>query len=236
MHLLDDTGAHLPQLLRLARVRYARDTLIYELRSYVLASGRVGDYLAAVDEVGRPIRGDDYGKLEGHWVTKTGPADGIVTLWSYASLADRERLREELAKNERWSAEFLSRLPDLLLVQDTQIMRAVRPLAAPKGDNVYELRTDRTLVGKSPLLVTSLLAAAPVRERHAQNVGIWETTIGRLHQVVQLWAHPAKGDLETAVAALESDPEWQRFVKATAPVIAESHVQLLAPSPMSPMH
>jgi hypothetical protein len=39
--------------------------MIYELRTYTLQPGKQGEYLKLNAEIGRPIRGDKYGKLEG---------------------------------------------------------------------------------------------------------------------------------------------------------------------------
>ena len=44
-------------------------------------------------EIGRKIRGDKYGKLEGYWSTEFGTLNQLVHLWSYADLGERERLR-----------------------------------------------------------------------------------------------------------------------------------------------
>ena len=46
--------------------------MIYELRTYTLSPGKQGEYLKLNSEVGRPIRGDKYGKLEGSWTTEFG--------------------------------------------------------------------------------------------------------------------------------------------------------------------
>ena len=47
--------------------------MIYELRIYTLYPGKQPEYLRYQGEVGRPIRGDKYGKLEGCWTIEIGP-------------------------------------------------------------------------------------------------------------------------------------------------------------------
>jgi hypothetical protein len=204
--------------------------MIYELRSYIIAPGRIADYVAAVRDVGRPIRGDDFGKLEGHWISQFGPLEQVHSLWSYTDIVERERLRDLLAQNERWMSEFITLLPKIVLVQNNQLMKPLRPFKLPAGRHVYELQTDRSLVGKSAVWIRELVAALPIRERYGTSVGVWQTTVGRLNEVLHLWAYPTLNDLDVARDALRRDAEWQTFLAATAPLLAESHAQLLRPS------
>ena len=65
----------------------------------------------AASTVSHPIRKDDYGKLEGYWVTEIGPLNqGHYHLWSYSDLNERTRLRARAAaKNARWNSEYSAR-------------------------------------------------------------------------------------------------------------------------------
>ena len=77
--------------------------MIYELRTYTLKQGSVLEVAKNSGTVGRDIRKDDYGKLEGYWVTEIGPLNQVMHLWSYKDLNERAQLRAELAKNPRWN-------------------------------------------------------------------------------------------------------------------------------------
>ncbi|XIA63929.1 NIPSNAP family protein [Bradyrhizobium sp. TZ2] len=46
----------------------------------------------------RDIRKDDYGKLEGYWLTEIGPLNQVLHMWSYKNFEERARMRAELAK------------------------------------------------------------------------------------------------------------------------------------------
>src|SRR5262249_25102994 len=52
--------------------------MIYELRTYTLKQGAVPDVAKAAGTVGRDIRKDDYGKLEGYWQTEIGPLNQVL--------------------------------------------------------------------------------------------------------------------------------------------------------------
>ena len=81
--------------------------MIHELRIYTTLAGKAPETAKNSGEVARAIRGDNYGKLEGYWMTEIGPLNQVVHLWSYADLNERARLRVELSKNERWTKEYL---------------------------------------------------------------------------------------------------------------------------------
>ena len=89
--------------------------MIYELRTYTLMPGKVPEYLKLNGEIGRKIRGDKYGKLEGYWFTEFGTLNQLVHLWSYADLNEREQLRAALGKNEAWTKEYIPKIRPMML-------------------------------------------------------------------------------------------------------------------------
>jgi len=164
--------------------------MIYELRTYTLMPGKQGEYLKLNHEVGRPLRGDKYGKLEGSWTTESGTLNQFVHLWSYPSLDERDRLRAELQKNDAWSKEYVPRIRPMLVAQENKILSAQLPLKPPAdGAHVYELRTYRAHVGKTGEWLGHFKAIMPVREKYSKNVGLWQTEIAQLNEVVHLWAY-----------------------------------------------
>jgi len=100
--------------------------MIYELRTYTVKPGTIGDMVKAASTVSRDIRGDDYGKLEGYWSTEIGPLNQVMHLWSYGSFDERARLRGELAKNPRWTGEYIPLIRPLLVRQDVRLLNAIR--------------------------------------------------------------------------------------------------------------
>jgi len=158
--------------------------MIYELRTYTLAPGKQGEYLKLNSEIGRPIRGDKYGKLEGSWTSEFGTLNQYVHLWAYADLVERERLRGELAKNEAWSRDYVSKIRPLLLAQENKILSAQLPLKPPAdAGHIYELRTYRTQVGRAGEWLGHFKAIMPVREKYSKNVGVFQTEVAQLNEV-----------------------------------------------------
>jgi hypothetical protein len=67
--------------------------MIHELRRYTIKPGKLAEYVEKSGSIGRPIRGDRYGKLLGYWSTELGPLNQVVHLWEFADLAARTTAR-----------------------------------------------------------------------------------------------------------------------------------------------
>ena len=71
--------------------------MIYELRTYTFHAGKLPAYLKLQEEVGRPVRGDDYGKCHGYWTAEFGAAQPGL-----ASVELRQPRRPRPAARRAW--------------------------------------------------------------------------------------------------------------------------------------
>ena len=210
--------------------------MMYELRTYTLVPGKQAEYLKLNQEVGRPVRGDKYGKLEGSWTTEFGTLNQFVHLWSYGSFEERERLRGELSKVTDWTQGYVPKIRPLILAQENKILSAVLPLKPPAdAGHVYELRWYRAHVGKAGEWLGHFKAIMPVREKYSKNVGLWQTEVAQLNEAVHLWAYRDLNHRAEVRANVAKDPEWQAFLLKSAPLLAEMRSIVLNPAPASPM-
>jgi hypothetical protein len=210
--------------------------MIYELRTYTLFPGKLPEYLKLNAEVGRKLRGDNYGRLEGAWTTDFGTLNQYVHLWNYPDLNERERLRGELQKNEAWSREYVAQIRPLIMAQENKILSAVLPLKPPAGaGHIYELRTYRTPPGKAGEWLGHFKAIMPTREKYSRNVGLWQTEAGQLNEVTHLWAYRDLNDRAATRGKVMEDPEWQAFLKKATPLLLEMKSVALIPTTVSPM-
>lgn len=213
--------------------------MIYELRTYTLIPGTQAEYLQLSRDIGRKIRGDKYGKLEGAWTTEFGTLNQYVHLWSFADLNERERLRKALAQDEGWTKEYIPKIRPMLLAQENKILYAVDgiPLTPAIGGDrhVFELRTYRTHVGKAPEWLGHFKGILPVREKHSKVVGMWTTDVAQLNQIVHLWAYNDLNHRAEVRAKVVQEPEWQAFLKRGYPLLAEMHSTILTPTETSPL-
>ena len=210
--------------------------MIHELRIYTVKAGTVGEMAKNSGEVGRAIRGDNYGRLEGYWMTEIGPLNQVCHLWSYKDLNERARLRGELAKNERWTKEYIPLTRPILIRQDIRLLNPLLDLKAPaSAGNVYEFRNYRIKPGAAREWARHFAEALPVREKYSKIVGLWQTEAGQPNEVCHLWAYTDLNARAAARAAAAKDPAWGEFLKKAGGLLEEMHSMIMLPSAHSPL-
>ena len=123
-----------------------------------------------------------------------------------------------------------------LFAQENKILSAQLPFKPPASDgHVYELRTYRTPVGRAGEWLGHFKAIMPVREKYSKNVGVFQTEMGQLNEVVHLWAYNDLNDRAAVRSKVMQDPEWQTFLGKATPILLEMKSIILNPSPHSPM-
>jgi hypothetical protein len=210
--------------------------MINELRTYTLLPGTLPQYLKLTAEVGRKIRGDRYGKLEGFWSTEFGTLNQVVHLWTYPDLNERDRLRGELARNDEWTKGYIPQIRPFMVAQQNKILSPVLPLTPPTdAGHVYELRWYRAQVGRVGEWLGHFKEIMPTREKYSKNVGVWQTEAGPLNEAVHLWAYRDLNDRAATRGKVLQDPAWQAFLQKSAPCLAEMNSVVLIPAAHSPM-
>ena len=210
--------------------------MIYELRTYTLQPGTQAQYVKQSGEVGRKIRGDEYGTFQGGWTTEFGTLNQYVHLWAFADLNERERLRGELARNEAWAKEYLPISRPLMLAQENKLLKPVVPVTPPADTgNIYELRWYRAHVGRAAEWLEMFKAVLPTRDKYTRRVGLWSTESGQLNEVVQMWVYKDLNDRAASRARMAQDPQWQAFIAKSPALLQQMQSVVLIPVPHSPM-
>lgn len=210
--------------------------MIHELRTYTGRAGVAPEMAKNAGTVGRSIRGDDYGKLEGYWVTEIGPLNQVMHLWAYESLNDRARLRAELAKNERWTKEYVPLSRANVVRQDIRLLNPeISPVAPAASPNIYEFRNYRLKPGAARQWLGLFKDALPVREKYSKIVALWATEAGQPNEVCHIWAYPDLVKRGQVRAAVTADPDWQAFLAKGSSLIEEMHSTIMLPAAHSPL-
>lgn len=210
--------------------------MIYELRTYTFRPGKLPAYLKLQEEVGRPVRGDEYGKCHGYWTAEFGLLNQVWHLWSYDSLDDRARQRERLAQNKRWTGEYVPNVQPLLIRQDIRFLNPVKDVTPPRTPGgVYELRIYRMHPGRAAGWARAFRDIMPVREKYSQNVAIWTGEAPQPNEVVHMWNYADLNTRMSTRAAVFQDPDWLAFVAKGTASIAEMQSTLLLLASFSPM-
>lgn len=209
--------------------------MIHELRTYTFHPGKLPEYLKIAEEIGRPIRGNDYGVNLGYWTNEFGTLNQIWHLWEYEDLNAREALRVKLSKNMDWKNEYVARIMPLMQRQENRIMAPQVEFTPPQGDgHVYELRNYRIQTGGAGEWLSHFKDILPVREKYSANVGLWHTQVPQPNEVVHLWAYDSLNDRTAIRAQVGADPEWRKFLGKATSYLEEMNSIILTPTNYSP--
>jgi hypothetical protein len=210
--------------------------MIHELRRYQVKPGKLSDYVEKSGSIGRPIRGDRYGKLLGYWSTELGPLNQVVHLWEFTDLAARTVARAGLAKDDRWVKEYLPASGPLLEAQENMILTPFdwAPFRPTTGMGLHELRVYRLYPGKVAAYSEAMREALPIREKHSTPVGYWLVEIGPLNTVVHLWGYRDLAHRSEVRRALAADTTWQTAAGRLMPLLQFQEATILVPTSYSP--
>jgi hypothetical protein len=210
--------------------------MIYELRTYTVKAGTAASAAQNAGTVGREIRGDNYGKLEGYWMTEIGPLNQVMHLWSYADFNERARLRGELSKNTRWTGEYVPLIREKLVRQDIRLLNGIiAPVKPAKDGNIYELRNYRIKPGAIGQWIAHFREALPVREKYSKICALFQTEAGQPNEVCHLWAYSDLNARAAVRGAATADKDWQAFLAKGSPLLEEMHSTVLLPAAHSPL-
>jgi hypothetical protein len=212
--------------------------MIHELRRYTIKPGKTAEYVEQAATIGRSVRGDRYGKLLGYWSTELGSLNQVVHLWEYADLGARATARAGLAKDERWTKEYLPATQPHLEAQENLILTPFdwAPFRPTSGMGIHELRVYRLQPGKVPAYGEVMREALPIREKHSSPVGYWLVEIGPLNTVVHLWGYKDLAHRAEVRTALAEDKTWQTAVGRLVPLLQAQLSTILVPARHSPCH
>lgn len=211
--------------------------MIHELRTYTARPGKLAEYVEKSGSIGRPIRGDRFGKLVGYWTTDLGPLNQVVHLWEYADLAARAEARAGLAKNERWVTEYLPVSGPLLQAQENMILVPAEwcPLRPVSGLGVHELRMYRLRPGTLAAYMAVAREAITVRGKYSAPLGYWSTEIGPLNTVVHIWPYRDLTHRAEVRAAALADAAWREAVARLSTFLQAQESKILVPTTFSPL-
>lgn len=100
---------------------------IYELRTYTLHVGKMGEAVTVYQTYGWPVFERVQDRLVGYFQSDVGTLNQLVHLWKFEDDADRRRHWQALYADSGFM-EFARRIRPLILTQENRLL-----LAAPWG-------------------------------------------------------------------------------------------------------
>ena len=210
--------------------------MIHELRTYTFFPGKIATYLQIARDVGRPVRGQDYGINLGYWTSEFGSLNQIWHIWQYESMEELARLRDALGKNPRWTNEYVANIRPLIERQDIRFLNVVNGVNKPeKEGGFYELRMYRMKPGTAAGFAADYKSILPVREKYSRNIGLWTGEAPQPNEFFHMWNYESLAQRAKARGDLFKDPDWLAFLGRHPGAIVEMNNVLLLPTDYSPM-
>lgn len=206
--------------------------MIYELRTYGIKPGSVGEYYKRF-EAALAVR-LEYSAFGGMWHTDVGPINQLIHIWPYESLQHRADTRKRLFAEGRWNPNNL----DLLVSQEVDILDPVasmEPWGEPKrwGD-LYELRMYTYAPGGDiNKAAAAFNEALPGRSAIYPVAGMFTTQQGNLNRLYQLFPYKSWDHREEVRAEFRKQGVWPPHAEVR-PI--NQLVRFLEPAPFSPIH
>ena len=161
---------------------------IYEIRTYTLAP-RSQDEVEKRWGTAYPAR-KKYSDIAGFFHTEFGQLNQVISIWPYADLNERMRLRAEAAKDPGWPPD----ISEFIVNQQVEILIPfdfVPEWTPGKDGPYYELRQYTFRPGSLPKVMANWKAALPERMKFSKPALIGSIEMGpTVNSFIHLWAYP----------------------------------------------
>ncbi|QXI30921.1 NIPSNAP family protein [Pseudomonas vanderleydeniana] len=158
--------------------------MIDELRQYTFTAESWERYWKLFNNLCMPIRGNDFGSLQGLWLEQVGSTVTFRHVWRYESLDARARLRAELLKVDDWREKFL---PQAACHVADQHLQVLIPRAEGEGLEVAAARylhVYRCSTGKAAGIIQQINGVASSARKNL--CGLWATEFPNPNQIVAM--------------------------------------------------
>ena len=192
----------------------------------------------AASTVSRDIRGDNYGKLEGYWLTEIGPLNQVMHLWSYGDFSERARLRGRTRQEPALERRVHSADPSAADAPGHP--SAQRDQAAGgAGLDRQHLRAPQLSRQAAAVRSSNGSMRSPRCCRRARNIPR-SSACGRPRRASPTRCAtsgpiPSLNARAEARANAMNDPAWQEFLGKGPPLLEEMHSTIMLPAPHSPL-
>ena len=101
-----------------------RNEMVYDFRMYTFKPGSVPQYMAAVEEVGVPIRKRHGVKLAGWFYSDVGYLNRVVHIWAFDNPKHLIEAKAAVAADPDWAGKYIPRVSGLLTAQNVSLMKS----------------------------------------------------------------------------------------------------------------
>lgn len=106
--------------------------MFVEQRIYSLVPGGTAEYIRIYEELGRAVQERILGSMQGYYTREIGELNQLVYFWSFSSMDERTRRRDELAADADFKV-FRGKIRHLVLKQENTILVPAGPRTKAKS-------------------------------------------------------------------------------------------------------
>jgi len=99
-----------------------KNKMVFDFRMYTFKPGAIPSYMAAVEEVGIPIRKRHGVKLAGWYYSDVGDLNQVTHIWAFDDLKHLKEAKDAVAADPEWTGTYVPRVSGLLVAQNTYLM------------------------------------------------------------------------------------------------------------------
>ena len=102
---------------------------------------------------------------------------------------------------------------------------------------IVEERVYRIKPGKMPEMLKAYqeIGLEIQKEKLGNLIGYFQTEIGGLNSLVHLWGYSSLDDRQRRRSELAREPQWQRYLEVSTPLIDTMDNRILVPTDFSPI-
>ncbi len=203
--------------------------MIYEVRTYTLRPGTVGEFESRFEK--RHPHREKHSKLGSFWHTDMGPLNQVIHVWEYDDLKHREEARE--AANHDPDLQSNPGGREFVVEQQSEIVTPA-PFMHPLGSrdygtgNVYEMRTYTYEPGAIAKVLKAWEEVMPHREEYSPLAACWSTELGALNRFTHVWVYKDLNERERIRAESRQGGHWPPS-SGVSPVRQENKILIAAP-------
>jgi hypothetical protein len=179
--------------------------MIYEIRTYRLAPGSLAEVEKRFGEVYEHRK--KYSPIVAFWHTEIGPLNEIIHVWPYQDLADRARVRAEVAKEPNWPPK----ISEFVLSMQSEILVPFpfSPQLTPgKMGPFYEMRIYTIKIGTLPDIMKAWEAKLPERVKLSPLAIAGHIDLGEVNRYIHIWAYNSLDQREAVRAKARQTGVW----------------------------
>ena len=160
--------------------------MIYELRTYTLKPGSVAEVEKRFGEAYEYRK--KYSPLIAFWHTEIGPLNQICHIWPYQSLAERDRIRAEAAKDSNWPPK----IQEFIVHMESEVLSPfpfVPELTPGTMGPIFEMRCYGLKAGTVPDLKKRWESKIAERAKLSPIVMAGTVEFGQANKFIHIWAY-----------------------------------------------